>query len=94
MKKYFLYIGSNNQTHELESAKACEIIAKAFEGFSVYEIIGYWKGSQEKTLKVEIVSDESGSDTKISKITKELAKELQQDAIMVESINSNIAFVQ
>jgi len=55
MKKYFLYIGSNNETHELEADRACEIIAKAFEGFSVYEIVGYWKGSKEKTPKVDIV---------------------------------------
>ncbi len=94
MKKYFLYIGSNNVTHELEADWACEIIAKMFEDFSVYEIVGYWKGSREKTLKVEIVSDETGSDTKIIEISKILAKELQQDAIMVETFNSNIAFIQ
>ena len=94
MKKYFLYIGSNNETHELEADRACSIIAQVFEGFSIYEIIGYWKGSKEKTLKVEIVSDETGSDAKIIELSKEIAKELKQDAVMVETFNSNIAFVQ
>lgn len=94
MKKYFLYIGSNNETHELEADRACEIIAQVFEGFSIYEIIGYWKGSKEKTLKVEIVSDETGSDARIIELSKEIAKELKQDAVMVETFNSNIAFIQ
>jgi len=93
MQKYYIYIGSNNETHKLESEEAIKIISYYFEGFTAYEVIGYWKGSQEKTLKVEIVSDAGAGDARIIKMIKELKSELKQDAIMLEKINSNSVFI-
>lgn len=93
MQKYYIYIGSNNETHKLESAEAIETISKYFDGFTAYEVIGYWKGSQEKTLKIEIVSDAGSDDTRIIRMIKELKTQLKQDAIMLEKINSNTAFI-
>jgi len=93
MTKYYIYIGSNNVTHELEASTAMQIISQYFDGFTAYEVVGYWKGTSEKTLKVEIVSD-ADSDAKITRLCKELKKELSQDAIMLEKINSNTAFIQ
>lgn len=92
MQKYYIYIGSNNETHALEAEKAIDIISKYFDGFSAYEIIGYWKGSQEKTLKVEIVSDNK-TDATIIRMIKELKADLRQDAILLEKITSNVAFI-
>lgn len=92
MNKYYIYIGSNNQSHELEKDKAIVIISEYFEGFTAYEVVGFWKGVEEKTLKVEIVSDEEP--VKITRLCKELKKELQQEAILLENIKSNIAFIQ
>lgn len=93
MQKYYIYIGSNNQTHALESEKAISIISKYFDGFSAYEIIGYWKGSQEKTLKIEIVAEAGTNDPAIVRMIKELKVDLNQDAIMLEKITSNVAFI-
>lgn len=93
MQKYYIYIGSNNETHDLESDKAIKIISKYFEGFTAYEVVGYWKGSQEKTLKVEIVSDNDTKDTSMVRMIKELKHDLKQDAIMLEKITSNVAFI-
>lgn len=93
MTKHYIYIGSNNETHELEKDKAISIIAGQFDGFSAYEIVGFWKGQQEKTLKVEIVSDDS-SNAKIIAICKELKTALNQDSVLVETVESNIAFIQ
>jgi len=92
MKKAYIYIGSNNATRELESEKAISIISDHFDGFSAYEIIGFWKGSKEKTLKIEIVID---NDTAlIVKVCKELKTKLFQEAIMLEIVESNVAFIQ
>ena len=93
MKKAYIYIGSNNETHLLEAEKAIEKISEYFDGFSTYEIIGFWKGNKEKTLKVEIAIDEE-QNSKIVKLCKELKIILKQEAIMLEVVNSNIAFIQ
>lgn len=93
MQKYYIYIGSNNETHKLESKEAIETISKYFDGFTAYEVVGYWKGSQEKTLKVEIVSDEGQGDARIVKMIKELKEVLHQDAILLEKIQSNSVFI-
>ena len=93
MQKYYIYIGSNNQTHALESDKAIAIISKYFEGFTAYEVVGYWKGSKEKTLKVEVIAESTTSDPAIVRMIKELKADLKQDAIMLEKITSNVAFI-
>lgn len=92
MTKGYIYIGSNNETHALESERAIEIISEHFDGFSAYEIIGFWKGSQEKTLKVEIIND--GSTGKLVQLCKELKTKLHQESILLEIVESNIAFIQ
>lgn len=92
MIKHYIYIGSNNDTKQLERDKAIEIINEYFEGFTAYEVVGFWKGQQEKTLKVEIISDEA--DTKIIRLCKELKTELKQEAILLEKVESNTAFIQ
>jgi len=89
--KYYIYIGSNNETYELEKTVAINKISEYFEGFTAYEVLGYWKGSEEKTLKVEIISEES--ELKVVRLCKELKKLLKQDAILLEKIKSNTAFI-
>ena len=93
MEKYYIYIGSNNETHKLETVEAIKIISEYFEGFTAYEVIGYWKGSEEKTLKVEIVTEDKAGHIAIIKMIKELKISLHQDAIMLEKIQSNTVFI-
>ena len=92
MKKAYLYIGSNNTTKELESEKIESIISAHFDGFTTSEVIGYWKGKKEQTLKVEIVTDESN--TALVKLAKELKIKLDQESVLLEITQSNIAFIQ
>jgi len=92
MKKTFYYIGSNNQTKKLELKKIENILTKHFEGFTAFEVIGYWKGIKEKTLKVEVISDLS--DSELSNIGKELKIKLNQESVLMEIVESNFAFIQ
>ena len=92
MKKVFYYIGSNNTTKELEIEKITGIISAHFDGFTASEVIGYWKGSRERTLKVEIITEET--DTALARIGKELKTKLEQESVLMEVIHSNIAFIQ
>lgn len=92
MKKINFSIGSNNQTHELEQDKALNILSAHYEGMSVSELIGYWKGQQEKTLLVSIVCD-TVDYTKVKRVCAELNTALNQDAVMVEILDSNTLFI-
>jgi hypothetical protein len=82
--KYELYIGSNNETKELEKGKAIGIISEWYPSFTVSEVVGYWKGTEERTLRVEIMtSGDEVNDFAIRKLTKELEKELNQEKVLV-----------
>ena len=91
MQKVYYYIGHNNKTKELEMEKIEEIVSSHFDGFTAFEVVGYWKGSKERTLKVEVITEESPS--KLAKIGKEIKEKLEQEAVIMEIINSNCAFL-
>lgn len=91
MKKIKYYIGSNNSTKKLEKKKALWILSKYYEGMTTTELVGYWKGESEKTLLAEIVCDNADY-TLIKKVCNELCKDLQQEAVMVEVVESNTLF--
>lgn len=92
MKKINLYIGSNNTTHELEKDKALSILANYYEGMSTSELVGYWKGQQERTLLVSIMC-EAVDLTLLKNVCKNLNRELDQQAIMCEILDSNTLFI-
>lgn len=92
MKKANIYIGSNNTTHKLELDKIEQVIGNTFEGFTIYEVIGYWQHKQEKSARVEILISEN-QEINIVKLCKELKTILGQDAIMLEIVESNAVFI-
>lgn len=86
MKKYTLFIGSNNVTDTLEMEKALEIVEQFFDSFTFSIVFGVWKGKREDTLKVEIVT---GNGFKIPTLCQKLKIELKQEAILVEVTNQH-----
>jgi len=84
MIMYTLYIGSNNITGVLEKEKAITIISQYFNGFSYYEIDGYWLGKRENTLKVEIITNDNEM---IILLCNTLKTRLEQDSILETYIN-------
>lgn len=91
MQKVFYYIGSNNKTKELEQEKIEAIVSAHFEGFTASEVVGYWRGSKERTLKIEVITSEAPA--KLAKIGKELKNKLEQESVLMEIIESNCAFL-
>lgn len=91
MQKVYYYIGSNNKTKELETESIEAIVSAHFEGFTASEVVGYWRGSKERTLKVEVITDESPA--KLARIGRELKTKLDQESVLMEIINSNCAFL-
>lgn len=92
MKKINFYIGANNTTKKVEEDKALAVLAAHYEGMNVTEIIGYWQGSKEDSILVSIVC-ETVDYTTVKNVCKKLNKVLDQQAIMVEILDSNALFI-
>ena len=86
-----LYVGSNNKTKKLEKSKAIKTTGMYFDGFSAYEIIGYWRGQAEKTLLIEIETMEK---TKVLELSKKLVAKLQQQAIGMVQTEEQMRFIK
>jgi len=87
---YTLYIGSNNKTQQLETIKARDIINEYFNGYSYSVIYGVWKGKEELTLIVDIVTEKENM---IAFLVTSLKKALKQKCIMVVKHNAEVKFM-
>jgi hypothetical protein len=77
MQTFTLYIGSNNETKELELDKIKQIISRSHDGFTIYTATGAWLGSEEATAVV-LIHD---IPEKIMATIAALRIDLHQDAI-------------
>ena len=91
MQKVRFYVGSNNTTHELEREKIEGVLAQHYEGFSAFEIVGYWNGEREKSLMIEVISEEPA--TLHAKVAKKLCEVCEQDTVMLEVTEVNATFI-
>lgn len=80
---YRIYIGSNNVSHILEVEKAVQVISQMFEGFTIMQGQGYWKGKSEDSLIAEI---EEQQESKVVDLCKKLAGVLRQEAVGLAKI--------
>jgi hypothetical protein len=92
MKKINFYIGANNKTGKVETQKALEVLTKYYEGMNISELIGVWQGKKEASILVSIVC-EVVDYTQIKNACRELNNKLDQQAIMVEVLDSNALFI-
>ena len=92
MKKINFYIGANNKTGKVETQKALEVLTRYYEGMNISELIGVWQGKKEASILVSIVC-EVVDYTQIKNACRELNNKLDQQAIMVEVLDSNALFI-
>lgn len=92
MKKINFYIGANNKTGKVETQKALGVLTRYYEGMNISELIGVWQGKKEASILVSIVC-EVVDYTQIKNACRELNNKLDQQAIMVEVLNSNALFI-
>lgn len=86
---YKLYIGSNNKTKRLELSKIKKEASKNFEGFTLYQATGYWKGKKEATAILEV---ETKNKALLADTIKSLKTVLNQEAIGLQCLPS-LSFV-
>lgn len=83
MKKSIqLYVGENNETKELETEKITATCTLFFDGFTIQQGVGFWRGQQEKTAIVSVYDEES----KILECIEILKKALKQEAIAMQEL--------
>jgi len=92
MKKINFYIGANNKTHEIEIEKALKVLTKYYEGMNISELVGVWKGKQEKSMLISIVCEKVDF-TLVKTACRELNLKLDQQAIMIEILDTNALFI-
>lgn len=62
------------------------IVNKYFPGFSIYKGHGFWRCQKEKSLVIEIITDDT--DAKINKIAKEIKAKNKQQAVLIQKIKN------
>lgn len=78
---YRIFTEDKNK-HQIEA-----IVNKYYPGFTLYKGEGFWRLQKEKSLIIEIITEEH--ETKINKIAKEIKKVNKQEAVLVQKIKNN-----
>lgn len=82
-----IYIGSNNETKELELDKITNYLNTQLQGYTIIKTLGYWKGTREDSCIIEIYGNYNRA------IPSELKKILKQDSIMVVTCFNEVKFI-
>lgn len=72
----------------------CQLVSQHFNGFSVTEQIGYWRGKKEKSLCIEIIADAGGTMHYISRIVKAIQGYNKQNEVLVYRIEGKICQIK
>lgn len=93
-------IRTENSKDQNDSLMACypsvlhKILANyGIDGFTMYEVIGYWKGVGERSYKIEIARPESESDGIMYEICEKLRDKYDQDSVMLTYPNNTVEFI-
>jgi len=71
----------------------CQLVSEHFSGFTMYEAIGYWRGKQEKTLVIEIVSISSADNFKLRKICESIKGYNKQECVLVQTTKVDCKYI-
>lgn len=77
MQTFTIYVGSNNDTKELELDRINRMLAPRHQGYTLYTATGHWLGTEEDTAVIIIHDDPAAIHATIDA----LKTELDQDAI-------------
>ena len=79
---YMLFVGSDNDTGELDMPRIEKIMGKRHAGFTTWRASGHWQGGAEDTAVI-LVNDAPGA---VAETIAALKSELRQDAIGVQAM--------
>jgi hypothetical protein len=71
-------------TEDKNREKVEAIVGTYFDGFTVIEATGYWKGTKEKSLVIEIWTDDNAR-SDINVVAKRIKEVNNQEAVLVQA---------
>ena len=100
MVKYRLYCGRNINTSQVIGRNITtinttvtdeavgwflkKVVSRHFAGFTVLDADGYWEGTGERTIVIEILSgDDDNSGDLVQKIADRYKEEFYQDSVLI-----------
>lgn len=82
MKKIKIYLGTSNNHNNSEPSSVANIAARYFEGATVYDAFGLWRGALELSVVVEVYGDEEEL-KKAEQLAVELKQFFAQESVLV-----------
>lgn len=86
-------IDSINKQAIAEYPKVVSDILKGWgiDGFTIYQVQGYWKGEAEVSFKIEIATDMT--ELSVCDMADELRRKYNQEAVMLTKPNNEVEFI-
>ena len=77
-----LYVGADNTTKEVDMPTLLAILNDRFDGYTITESVGAWKGTQEKSVVVETeIAD--NVETVVDEVVRVIKANLDQQSVGV-----------
>jgi len=70
-----------------------QLISEHYQGFTIFNTIGYWQGKHEKSLCIEIMSNNPADRHKLTKICKSINGYNKQDCCLLQIIECKSEFI-
>lgn len=70
-------------TERKRKAWLIRLVAEHFDGFTVFDTVGVWKHTQEKSVCVEIVISDSAAECKLNRISRAICGLNKQEAVLI-----------
>lgn len=73
-------------TEDINRKEVIKLAASQFEGFTLKtDSIGYWHGQPEKSLSIEVITEDGAAVEKLAELIKEVN---HQEAVLIERIKN------
>ena len=73
--------------------QVAEILANwGIDGFTIYQVDGYWMGQGEASFKIEIAIDSDSE--RVYTVARELRRMYNQDAVMLTLPDNTVKFIE
>ena len=77
MRMYRLY------TERRRKAWLIRLVAEHFDSFTVFDTVGVWNGTQEKSVCIEVVTSDSATAYKLNRISRAICGLNQQGCVLI-----------
>jgi hypothetical protein len=82
----------NIYTEDLNRKKIEKLVSSYFDGFTILESVGYWKGKREKAVIIRILSGAEDS-AKVKALALKIKKQNKQQSVIIVKKNTDVNFV-